>query len=1084
MSEIQPTKDQKKMVQIFQMYDMYNSPFPNEDFNTFLRNTYLDNNLDIYLKQNESATCSSNVDKIELQEQQKFIRAYINQETPFRGLLVWHGLGSGKTCGSIAVANTFKNKEKVIVLPAALINNFIGDYNRCGKENALFEVGKAKLPIYNNPSGNKEIETLFRSFTSNGKINTYNPTQKEMMFEDKLIIIDESQLLIERITNALMVKNKCAHQINVKEKNEDFRSVVCVEKNKNELNKPNHYIDFYNDLKSLEKSRIICLSGTPIVKTPLELAVLFNIIHGDIVYWEISGITYTNNMQDFIHSIEDEVLLKNIDLKNSVHQGNLITLYKTPFEFVNKLDKPGIVHDPTNSMTCSQFGKTLHIFFEKMNVIEKRRSLFNTDSVDEIMNMNPSEFKTKINGLASYFGNIEKILPRVVLRPNIELAENNLYKYGIGQGNNSMPLYEIRYVNQSELTKKVLDTYGKLNKNSVLKKVVNDLGLVSSNIYQFVYPELLEYMEDNKESQDAVELTKHTKPTIEEKKQDLDMLKKINKDEHPIKKALEKDMQDVYGNYINEATLLAKQGKLNTISQYPMPKNKLTDAIQIGYSDRLKRDTRKIEKIIKQTLTKKNRESKRRSKKVFNQLLNSGFNKVDIPSQNDIDKDDDDDTDDNDDENTELVKNVLNDDKSQGMEVIEDNNVKLIKNKRELFKTDKYSYASEIIRNIWDNHDFNTTYRNQFVINPNSNNLLKQCSPKIFEIVKSIVHNQGKIHLIYSEFLQINIPLVRALQANGFYEYDGSENFDELSPSPRYMFYTGTSTQTDNPNREDLQFTQLLANRSEGKANKYRDILLQNFNSEINNLGEKVQVIIINSAAAEGITIKNVRYVHLLHLPSNMSKLFQIIGRAIRNCTHKSLNESNQTVTPILYLSENDEEKYNEIISINRGNVPFLNMIKESTIDCLLNKQISPDQNCFIENNDLVKRENMWVGYDIIAPQIERDKHLKNVELLRNNIKSTIQASTNAMNKAMIAENLPEEFEKSFINATQQQQQEYKPMEVIPMDEPTYEVKRKKSLPTSQPNKRVTRRSNMLGGRKKTKKIRNKKLRRQNILSR
>lgn len=113
--EIKPTKRQKNAVEIFQMYDSYYDRVPT-NFNAFLRNKYLDDKLNIYLKQNEAATCSSNVDRIELQEQQKFIRDYINQETPFRGLLVWHGLGSGKTCGSIAVANTFKNKEKVIVL--------------------------------------------------------------------------------------------------------------------------------------------------------------------------------------------------------------------------------------------------------------------------------------------------------------------------------------------------------------------------------------------------------------------------------------------------------------------------------------------------------------------------------------------------------------------------------------------------------------------------------------------------------------------------------------------------------------------------------------------------------------------------------------------------------------------------------------------------------------------------------------------------------------------------------------------------------------------------------------------------------
>ena len=119
------------------------------------------------------------------------------------------------------------------------------------------------------------------------------------------------------------------------------------------------------------------------------------------------------------------------------------------------------------------------------------------------------------------------------------------------------------------------------------------------------------------------------------------------------------------------------------------------------------------------------------------------------------------------------------------------------------------------------------------------------------------------------------------------------------------MFYTGTGIADADFSREDVQFIRFLKDETEGKSKKDRDKLLKNFNSRPNKLGEKVQVIIINSAAAEGITIKNVRFVHLLHLPPNMSKVFQIIGRAIRNCTHQSLDVNERTVTPILYLSEN-----------------------------------------------------------------------------------------------------------------------------------------------------------------------------------
>ena len=56
---------------------------------------------------------------------QQFIRDYLQDESPFRGLLVYHGLGSGKTCTSIVVAENLKTQRNILVLlPGALRPNF------------------------------------------------------------------------------------------------------------------------------------------------------------------------------------------------------------------------------------------------------------------------------------------------------------------------------------------------------------------------------------------------------------------------------------------------------------------------------------------------------------------------------------------------------------------------------------------------------------------------------------------------------------------------------------------------------------------------------------------------------------------------------------------------------------------------------------------------------------------------------------------------------------------------------------------------------------------------------------------------
>jgi len=71
--------------------------------------------------------------EVSLLTHQKIVRDYINLHTPYRGLLLYHGLGSGKTCSSIAIAEGMKSVRKVIIMtPASLRRNYIEEIKKCG----------------------------------------------------------------------------------------------------------------------------------------------------------------------------------------------------------------------------------------------------------------------------------------------------------------------------------------------------------------------------------------------------------------------------------------------------------------------------------------------------------------------------------------------------------------------------------------------------------------------------------------------------------------------------------------------------------------------------------------------------------------------------------------------------------------------------------------------------------------------------------------------------------------------------------------------------------------------------------------
>jgi len=69
-----------------------------------------------------------------------------------------------------------------------------------------------------------------------------------------------------------------------------------------------------------------------------------------------------------------------------------------------------------------------------------------------------------------------------------------------------------------------------------------------------------------------------------------------------------------------------------------------------------------------------------------------------------------------------------------------------------------------------------------------------------------------------------------------------------------------------------------------------------------NNYGGIIKVFMITSSGAEGITLKNVRFVHITEPYWHPVRMEQVIGRARRICSHDSLDVEDRTVKVFLYL--------------------------------------------------------------------------------------------------------------------------------------------------------------------------------------
>ena len=62
----------------------------------------------------------------ELSSHQLFVKSFMSFQTPYNSMLLYHGLGTGKTCTSILSTESFiQHKSKIVVMtPASLENNY------------------------------------------------------------------------------------------------------------------------------------------------------------------------------------------------------------------------------------------------------------------------------------------------------------------------------------------------------------------------------------------------------------------------------------------------------------------------------------------------------------------------------------------------------------------------------------------------------------------------------------------------------------------------------------------------------------------------------------------------------------------------------------------------------------------------------------------------------------------------------------------------------------------------------------------------------------------------------------------------
>ena len=134
---------------------------------------------------------------------------------------------------------------------------------------------------------------------------------------------------------------------------------------------------------------------------------------------------------------------------------------------------------------------------------------------------------------------------------------------------------------------------------------------------------------------------------------------------------------------------------------------------------------------------------------------------------------------------------------------------------------------------------------------------------------------------------------------------------------------------------------------------------IQKFNVIENKDGSVCKIIMISPAGAEGLSLMNTRQVHIVEPYWHEVRIKQMVGRAIRHCSHKDLPKSERIVDVFRYKSirstPNKKITTDQLIeNIARGKEgliqSFEDAIKEVAIDCELYKAhnlLVDDYKCF-----------------------------------------------------------------------------------------------------------------------------------------
>jgi superfamily II DNA or RNA helicase len=367
-------------------------------------------------------------DQKELNNIQRLTRDYLQGESPVRGLLLFIGLGVGKTCAAIAISEAILTKKEVIILSKAnLENNFRKEIKECGADylrtanHWVFtkcdtESEKALAKHLAIPSiAIRENDGMFLiDFT----INTSNYNELSNIKKEKL-----DNQLNHMLNNRFKFLHFDSPRILSKLKDGEFdNKIVIIDEVHNIGNimnskSPSASI-YYKLFMEAKNPKYIFLSGTPIINQIFEISKIYNILRGYMNVLEIKFKTLYDGGMNIDYKNIKYMIQKNeyVDQVVIDKTRKMITISKNPNNFITQPNGNGIIYKPESDIDMHTFKDDISKIIQKMgykiSIEERKETCFPEDKdvferkfynqeINKLKNIDL--IKRRISGLTSFF---------------------------------------------------------------------------------------------------------------------------------------------------------------------------------------------------------------------------------------------------------------------------------------------------------------------------------------------------------------------------------------------------------------------------------------------------------------------------------------------------------------------------------------------------------------------------------------------------------------------------------------------------------------------------------------------------------